>query len=329
MAQKRGGLGRGLNSLIPNKSKSAEYTALETAEQQKTTEISTKNTDNVDKPEEKSENKTTPAPVDDKDTVKLVKISLVEPNREQPRKNFRDEGIDELAASISQYGVIQPLLVQKKDDYYEIIAGERRWRAAKKAGIREIPVIVREYNSKEAVEISLIENIQREDLNPIEEAMAYDRLMREFSMTQEQVAERVSRSRSAIANALRLLRLPEALKGMVIAGEISEGHARALLAIPSEEAQLSLAKKIVKDSLSVRETEKVVQNLMRTLPKKTKTRDLSKEALLGSLSGQLENVFGTKVAIREGGRHRGKIEIEYYSDEELDRIVELLQSVKS
>ena len=329
MAQKRGGLGRGLNSLIPNKSKSAEYTALETAEQQKTTEISTKDTDNVDKPEEKSENKTTPAHVDDKDTVKLVKISLVEPNREQPRKNFRDEGIDELAASISQYGVIQPLLVQKKDDYYEIIAGERRWRAAKKAGIREIPVIVREYNSKEAVEISLIENIQREDLNPIEEAMAYDRLMREFSMTQEQVAERVSRSRSAIANALRLLRLPEALKGMVIAGEISEGHARALLAIPSEDAQLSLAKKIVKDSLSVRETEKVVQNLMRTLPKKTKTRDLSKEALLGSLSGQLENVFGTKVAIREGGRHRGKIEIEYYSDEELDRIVELLQSVKS
>ena len=329
MAQKRGGLGRGLNSLIPNKSKSAEYTALESAEQQKTTEISTKNTDNVDKPEEKSENKTTAAPVDDKDAVKLVKISLVEPNREQPRKNFRDEGIDELAASISQYGVIQPLLVQKKDDYYEIIAGERRWRAAKKAGIREIPVIVREYNSKEAVEISLIENIQREDLNPIEEAMAYDRLMREFSMTQEQVAERVSRSRSAIANALRLLRLPEALKGMVIAGEISEGHARALLAIPSEDAQLSLAKKIVKDSLSVRETEKVVQNLMRTLPKKTKTRDLSKEALLGSLSGQLENVFGTKVAIREGGRHRGKIEIEYYSDEELDRIVELLQSVKS
>ena len=329
MAQKRGGLGRGLNSLIPNKSKSAEYTALETAEQQKTTEISTKNTDNVDKPEEKSENKTTAAPVDDKDAVKLVKISLVEPNREQPRKNFRDEGIDELAASISQYGVIQPLLVQKKDDYYEIIAGERRWRAAKKAGIREIPVIVREYNNKEAVEISLIENIQREDLNPIEEAMAYDRLMREFSMTQEQVAERVSRSRSAIANALRLLRLPETLKGMVIAGEISEGHARALLAIPSEEAQLSLAKKIVKDSLSVRETEKVVQNLMRTLPKKTKTRDLSKEALLGSLSGQLENVFGTKVAIREGGRHRGKIEIEYYSDEDLDRIVELLQSVKS
>jgi ParB family chromosome partitioning protein len=329
MAQKRGGLGRGLNSLIPNKSKSAEYTALETNNQQVADEISTKNTEKVDKVGEKSENSAPQEKVDDKDKVRMVKISLVEPNREQPRKNFRDEGIDELASSISQYGVIQPLLVQKKDDYYEIIAGERRWRAAKKAGIKEIPVIVREYNNKEAVEISLIENIQREDLNPIEEAMAYERLMKEFSMTQEQVAERVSRSRSAIANALRLLRLPPALKEMVISGAISEGHARALLALPSEDAQLSLAEKVVKDNLSVRETEKVVQNLIKALPKKTKTRDLSKEALLGSLSGQLENVFGTKVAIREGGRHKGRIEIEYYSDEELDRIIELLQSVKN
>ena len=318
MAQKRGGLGRGLNSLIPNKSKSAEYTALETNNQQVADEISTKNTEKVDKVGEKSENSVPQEKVDDKDKVRMVKLSL-----------FRDEGIDELASSISQYGVIQPLLVQKKDDYYEIIAGERRWRAAKKAGIKEIPVIVREYNNKEAVEISLIENIQREDLNPIEEAMAYERLMKEFSMTQEQVAERVSRSRSAIANALRLLRLPPALKEMVIGGAISEGHARALLALPSEDAQLSLAEKVVKDNLSVRETEKVVQNLMKALPKKTKTRDLSKEALLGSLSGQLENVFGTKVAIREGGRHKGRIEIEYYSDEELDRIIELLQSVKN
>ncbi len=329
MAQKRGGLGRGLNSLIPNKSKSAEYTALETSEQQENEKISTKNTEKVDNVGEKSDNKPKKKAVEDKDAVKRVKISLVEPNREQPRKNFRDEGIDELAASISQYGVIQPLLVQKKDDYYEIIAGERRWRAAKKAGIKEIPVIVREYNNKEAVEISLIENIQREDLNPIEEAMAYDRLMKEFSMTQDQVAERVSRSRSAIANSLRLLRLPDALRDMVIKGAISEGHARALLALPSEDAQLSLAEKIVKDRLSVRETEKVVQNLMKALPKKAKTRDLSKEALLGSLSGQLENVFGTKVAIREGGRHKGRIEIEYYSDEELDRIIDLLQSVKN
>ncbi len=329
MAQKRGGLGRGLNSLIPNKSKTAEYTALEAGEQAKNEKISTESTQKVDKSEEKSDN--IPAKVQDegKDSVKLVKISLVEPNREQPRKNFRDEGIDELASSISQYGVIQPLLVQKKDDYYEIIAGERRWRAAKKAGIKEIPVIVREYDNKEAVEISLIENIQREDLNPIEEAMAYDRLMREFSMTQEQVAERVSRSRSAIANSLRLLRLPDALREMVVSGVLSEGHARALLALPSEDAQVSLAEKIVKDRLSVRETEKVVQNLLKALPKKKKTRDLSKEALLGSLSGQLENVLGTKVAIREGGKNKGKIEIEYYSDEELDRIIELLQSVKN
>ena len=261
------------------------------------------------------------------ESVLIMKISSVEPNRDQPRKHFSEEGIDELASSIKQYGIIQPLLVQKRDDYYEIIAGERRWRAAMKAGLKEVPVIVKDYTNREAVEISLIENIQREDLNPIEEALAYDRLIQEFEMTQEQVAGRVSKSRSAVTNSLRLLKLADDVRQMVIAGDISEGHARTLLGLPNDEMQRLLAERIVKEKLSVRETEKLVKKLTSNTPKKTKARDYQKEAILGNLSEQLKIILGTKVSITEKGKSKGKIEIEYYSDDELNRIFEMLQSL--
>ena len=261
------------------------------------------------------------------ESVLIMKISSVEPNRDQPRKHFSEEGIDELASSIKQYGIIQPLLVQKRDDYYEIIAGERRWRAAMKAGLKEVPVIVKDYSNREAVEISLIENIQREDLNPIEEALAYDRLIQEFEMTQEQVAGRVSKSRSAVTNSLRLLKLADDVRQMVIAGDISEGHARTILGLPNDEMQRLLAERIVKEKLSVRETEKLVKKLTSNTPKKTKARDYQKEAILGNLSEQLKIILGTKVSITEKGKSKGKIEIEYYSDDELNRIFEMLQSL--
>ena len=262
------------------------------------------------------------------DSVLIMKISSVEPNRDQPRKHFSEEGIEELASSIKQYGIIQPLLVQKREDYYEIIAGERRWRAAMKAGLKEVPVIVKDYSNREAVEISLIENIQREDLNPIEEALAYDRLIQEFELTQEQVAGRVSKSRSAVTNSLRLLKLVDDVRQMVIAGDISEGHARTLLGLPNEEMQRLLAERIVKEKLSVRETEKLVKKLTSNTPKKTKARDYQKEAILGNLSEQLKVILGTKVSITEKEKSKGKIEIEYYSDDELNRIFEMLQSLK-
>ena len=267
-------------------------------------------------------------PDESKEKVLLININLVEPNREQPRKKFREEGIEELASSISQYGIIQPLLVQKRDDYYEIIAGERRWRAARKAGLKEVPVILKDYSDKEAVEISLIENIQREDLNPIEEALAYERLINEFEMTQEQVAGRVSKSRSAVTNSLRLLKLESDIRGMLISGELSEGHARAILGLPDPDAQKALAERVVKEKLSVRETEKIVKRLMSQIVRKTKKRDYEKEAILSNLSEQLKTILGTKVSIHEGARHKGKIEIEYYSDDELNRIFEMLQTLK-
>ena len=262
------------------------------------------------------------------DSVLIMKISSVEPNREQPRKHFSEEGIEELASSIKQYGIIQPLLVQKRDDYYEIIAGERRWRAAMKAGLKEVPVIVKDYSNREAVEISLIENIQREDLNPIEEALAYDRLIQEFEMTQEQVAGRVSKSRSAVTNSLRLLKLDAEVRQMVISGELSEGHARTLLGLPNEEMQKLLADRIIKEKLSVRDTEKLVKKLTTNTQRKQKTRDYQKEAILENLSEQLKVILGTKVSITEKGKSKGKIEIEYYSDDELNRIFEILQSVR-
>ena len=355
MAPKRKGLGRGLDALIPNKinntSAGSEEKAAKKAQVKKSTEvpadIESDRTVELNIPEQNAEaaisdhilaesvqiNKKIEPKVEkntdnESEKVLSVKISLVEPNREQPRKKFNEEGIDELAASISQYGVIQPLLVQWKDNYYEIIAGERRWRAAMKAGLKEIPVIVKEYSNKEAVEISLIENIQREDLNPIEEALAYERLVGEFEMTQEQVAERVSKSRSAVTNSMRLLKLEGDVREMVISGDISEGHARTLLSLPTAEAQKLIADRVVKEKLSVRDTERLVKKLVSDVKRPVKKRDYEKEAILGNLSEQLKDIFGTKVSISENSRHRGKIEIEYYSDDELNRIFELLQSVK-
>ncbi len=355
MAPKRKGLGRGLDALIPNKinntSADSDEKSLKKPQMKKTVDASTdtvtEKTEEVQNPEQSAEmvisepNQAETVQIDNKTEVETekntdnesekvlsVRISLVEPNRDQPRKKFNEEGIDELAASISQYGVIQPLLVQWKDNYYEIIAGERRWRAAMKAGLKEIPVIVKEYSNKEAVEVSLIENIQREDLNPIEEALAYERLVEEFEMTQEQVAERVSKSRSAVTNSMRLLKLEGEVREMVVSGDISEGHARTLLSLPTAEAQKLIADRIVKEKLSVRDTEKLVKKLVSDVKRPVKKRDYEKEAILGNLSEQLKDIFGTKVSISENSRHRGKIEIEYYSDDELNRIFELLQSVK-
>ena len=256
-----------------------------------------------------------------------MRLSLIEPNREQPRKYFNDEKIDELADSVRQFGIIQPLLVQKKDDYYEIIAGERRWRAAKKAGLREVPVIIKNFSSQEAVEISLIENIQREDLNPIEEAKAYNRLVREYGMNQEEVANRVSKSRSAVTNSLRLLKLDEDLQKMVETSELSEGHARALLGAPAGEMQKMLAEKVLKEKLSVRQTEKLVRDTMNPVEKRKRRQDVRMEAMLQELSENLKTALGTKVSIRQSGKNKGKIEIEYYSEDELDRLYELLRSV--
>lgn len=257
--------------------------------------------------------------------VIMMRTSLVEPNREQPRKKFNDETIEELADSIRQYGVIQPLLVQKRTGYYEIIAGERRWRAAKKAGLREIPVIVREYTSQEAAEISLIENIQREDLNPIEEAQAYDRLIREFSLTQEEVAAKVARSRSAITNSLRLLRLCEDVRDMVIRGDITEGHARAILGLPSPGHQKMLAEQVVSDKLSVRETERLVRKILKPAKETVKPEEnLEREAAFGAIAERLTKLFNTKVSVSENGKGKGKIEIAFFSDEEFERIYDYL-----
>lgn len=256
-----------------------------------------------------------------------MRLSLVEPNRDQPRKYFDEDAINELADSIKQFGIISPLLVQKKEDYYEIIAGERRWRAAKKAGLKEVPVIIREFSSQEAVEISLIENIQREDLNPIEEAKAYERLVSEYGLGQEEVAGRVSKSRSAVANSMRLLKLGPDVQKKVETGELSEGHARTLIPLGAPELQRQIAEQIIKEKLSVRQTEKLVKDLLNPGQRTVKKRDERRETLLLSLSENLKSALGTKVNIKQSGKNKGKIEIEYYSDEELDRLYELLRAI--
>ncbi len=260
----------------------------------------------------------------------LVKITQIEPNREQPRKNFDQESMEELADSMKEYGVIQPLLVKKTgEDRYQIIAGERRWRAAKIAGLKEVPVIVREYDRQQSVEIALIENVQRADLNPIEEAMAYAQLMEEFGMKQEEIASRVSKNRTTIANSLRLLKLPETVRNYLITGELSSGHARAILGLPEPEQQEELAKRVVEKGLSVREVEKLVK-LMTKPPKEKKEnsedRDLS--FIFRDLEERMKGIMGTKVMIHQKDKNKGRIEIEYYSASELERIVELIESIK-
>ena len=298
MAVKRSGLGKGLDSLIPD----------------------TKMEKKVIKPVVKEE--TTAG-----NGQTMMKINDVEPNRDQPRKHFEEDALLELADSIKQFGVLQPLIVQKRKDYYEIIAGERRWRAAKLAGVKEVPVIVKEYTDQEILEISLIENIQRENLNQIEEAMAFKKLINEFKLKQDEVAERVSKSRTAVTNSMRLLKLGEKVQQMIIDDMISTGHARALLAIDDEEQQYLLATKIFDEKLSVRETEKLVKDIKN--PKKEQPKKEVKNSFIyEDLEERMKSVIGTKVHVNHKPNGKGKIEIEYYSDTELERIFELLMSVR-
>ena len=305
MPVKKSGLGKGLDSLIPNKNvKSA-------------------------KPSVKADEKKA-APKEEilEAGPIMVKTNKVEPNREQPRKDFDEDALMELADSIKQFGVLQPILVQKKKDYYEIIAGERRWRAAKLAELKEVPIIVKEFTEQEIVEISLIENIQRENLNPIEEAIAYKRLLKEFHLKQDEIAERVSKSRTAVTNSMRLLKLNSKVQQMVIDDMISTGHARALLALEDEEQQYTIANKIFDEKLSVRETEKLIKILKN--PKKTaKKEKIEHTFIYENLEEKMKGIMGTKVNVNPKSNGKGKIEIEYYSEEELERIFDLIMSIQS
>ncbi len=258
----------------------------------------------------------------------MVPISKVEPNRTQPRKNFDEDALQELADSIRQFGVIQPLIVQKRDDYYEIIAGERRWRAARLASLKEVPVLVKDYTPREVMEISLIENIQREDLNPIEEAAAYRRLMDEYELKQDEVAERVSKSRTSIANSVRLLNLDPRVQEMVIGEMLSTGHARALLAITDPEVQYSTAQKVFDEKLTVRDVEKLVKKMSQA-PVSPVRKQISDalQAIYMDLSEKMKVSLGTKVSITPRSAQKGKIEIEYYSQDELDRLCSLLNGI--
>lgn len=294
MAKAARGLGKGLDSLIPAAVPKAESVS----------------------PEEKKE---------DSGNGTYVKITKVEPNREQPRKNFDEDALQELADSIKQYGIVEPLIVQDRKTHYEIIAGERRWRAAKLAGLKEVPVIVRNYTEQEIVEISLIENIQREDLNPIEEAQAYKRLLTEFNLKQDEVAERVSKSRTAVTNSMRLLKLCEEVQQMIIDDMISTGHARALISIEDPEQQYTIAQKVFDEKLSVRDVEKLVKSLNK--PEKAKkeiVEDKALEAIYQDLEEKLKQSLGTKVAISSKGAGAGKLEIEFYTHDDLEKITDLL-----
>ena len=299
MATKKSGLGKGLDSLITDKVG--------------------KNTTVKEKTEEKEAT----------DGV-MLNINKVEPNRDQPRRNFDEDALLELAESIKQFGILQPLLVQKKDDYYQIVAGERRWRAAKMAGIKEVPVIIKQLSDQEIIEISLIENIQRENLNPIEEALAYKRLLNEFNLKQDEVAERVSKSRTAVTNSMRLLKLNEKVQQMVIDEMLTTGHARALLGIDDQEKQFLVAQKIFDEKLSVRDTEKLVKKLQKEKKENKDTADLKDEkleAIYRDLEEQIKQIFGTKVYIKQKNAKEGKVEIEYYSQDELDRIVDMFRTI--
>lgn len=299
MAVKRGGLGKGLDSLIPDNGK--------VSDQEKKVKVVEKVIEKiVEKPAE----------------IKL-KINQIEPNREQPRKNFDEEALQELSESIRQFGILQPLIVQEREDYYVIIAGERRWRAAKLAGLKEVPVIIRKMSEQEIVEISLIENIQRENLNPIEEAAAYKRLFTEFQLKQEEVAERVGKSRTAVTNSMRLLKLDERVQQMIVEGMLSTGHARALLSIEDPDLQFQTANKVYNDNLSVREVERLVKKIGKEKPVK-KERNFQQDAVFQDLEEKMKAALGTKVSINRKDEKKGKIEIEYYSIEELERLMEIL-----
>lgn len=299
MAAKKG-LGKGLDSLISDKVNKPATTA-------------------VEKP--KSEHAA--------DAI-IMDINKVEPNREQPRKKFDEDALLELSESIKQFGVLQPLLVTERKDYYEIIAGERRWRAAKMAGLKEVPVIIKKLTEQEIMEISLIENIQRENLNPIEEALAYKKLINEFNLKQDEVAERVSKSRTAVTNAMRLLKLNDKVQQMVIDEMLTTGHARALLAIEDEDMQHTVAQQIFDEKLSVRDTEKLVKNIQngKKTAKEKEVLDPKLKAIYDDLAEQMKKILGTKVLINAKDEKSGKIEIEYYSQDELDRIIDLIRTIQ-
>lgn len=312
MAGKKSGLGRGLDALFPEKV-SQEKPKTVRSSKLKTNTATVKTT--LDQPAVKGET--------------IVKISKVEPNREQPRKKFDEDALLELSESIKMYGVLQPLLVSDKKDYYEIVAGERRWRAAKMAGLKEVPVVIKEFSDQEIVEISLIENIQREDLNPVEEAMAYKRLIDEFNLKQDEIAERVSKSRTAVTNSLRLLKLDARVQQMMVDEMISAGHARALLAISDAEKQYSVAMRIFDEKLSVRETEKLVKTILNPSKKRENAvSDSAEDAIYESLEEKMKNITGTRVFIHRKKNNKGKIEIEYYSRDDLDRIIDLFESIR-
>ena len=289
------GLGKGLDSLIPNtigesKGKADKGTGTE-----------------------------------NKNPETMVKLTAVEPNRDQPRKNFDPEKLQELSDSIRQYGVLQPLLVQKEKDYYKIIAGERRWRAARLAGLTEIPIIVKEFTPQDSMAVSLIENLQRQNLNPMEESMAYQKLLTEFSMTQEQVAEKLGKSRSAVANSLRLQNLPPAVQKSISEGMISMGHAKVLLGIEDPAEQSRMAVRIVGEKLSVRDLEQILSEKKTTKKKKSGQKESQKDLATRMAEDRMKELLGTKVNIKKGSK-KGKIEIEYHSDEELERILNFLEA---
>lgn len=302
MAAKRG-LGRGLNNLIPT------------------------DTDN----DSASNTKTTKVEVVKevvKEVEKVLKISQIEPNREQPRKQFDEDALQELSDSIKQFGVIQPLIVTKRKGYYELIAGERRWRAARMAGLKEVPVIIRDYTDQEIVEIALIENIQRENLNAIEEAKAYKRLLEEFNLKQDEVAERVSKSRTAVTNSMRLLKLTDRVQQMLIDEMLTSGHARALLAIEDSEAQYELACRVFDEKLSVRDTERLVKKYQTEKDKSevaVTVEDLS--FIYKDIENKLRDIVGSKISVKAKDNNKGKIEIEYFSKDELERITELMYTI--
>ena len=257
----------------------------------------------------------------------FINISLVEPNRNQPRKEFDKESLSELANSIKQYGILQPIIVQKNGDMYEIIAGERRWRAAKEAGLTEVPVIVRDYGKQKVMEISIIENIQREDLNPIEEAMAYQSLMEEYGLKHDELAEKVSKNRSTITNSMRLLKLSKNIQQMLIDGRISTGHAKVLLSVEDINEQEKIAQELIDKSLSVRELEKLVKKYTKPRKKKDDKDDKDYSLFYREYEDRLKDILGTKVQINTKDKNKGRIEIDYYSAAELERIVELLNSI--
>lgn len=304
MAPKRG-LGRGLSNLIPTDDTTEDVNP-KASKQTKTGAVT--KTEVVKKIEQ------------------TLNINRIEPNKNQPRKEFNEDALQELADSIKQFGVIEPLVVVKRKGYYELIAGERRWRAARLAGLKEVPVVIKDYDDQQIVEIALIENIQREDLNPIEEAHAYERLIQEFNLTQDEVAERVSKSRTTVTNALRLLKLTEKVQQMLIDDMLSTGHVRALITITEPQLQYETAMYIFDKKLSVRETESYVKKLLNKKPKEktSEKEDPELSFLYKAIENRLKESLGTKTTIKAKTKDSGKIEIEYYSQEDLERITQLL-----